>query len=68
MKQTSGVAQKYISLGSLRALEIPLPPLPEQRQIVAELDAEAAELAAVRALIPRYEAKIQRVLARVWRN
>ena len=66
MKQTSGVAQKYISLGSLRALEIPLPPLPEQRRIVAELDAEAAEVAAVRALIPRYEAKIQRVLARVW--
>jgi hypothetical protein len=36
------------------------------KQIVAELDAEAAEVAAVRALIPRTEAKIQRVLARVW--
>jgi hypothetical protein len=33
---------------------------------VAELDAEAAQIEAVRALIPRYEAKIQRVLARVW--
>lgn len=34
--------------------------------IVAELDAEAAQIEAVRALVPRYEAKIQRVLARVW--
>jgi type I restriction enzyme M protein len=52
--------------GKLKAQKIPLPPLPEQRRIVAELDAEAAEVAAVRALIPRTEAKIQRVLARVW--
>jgi restriction endonuclease S subunit len=48
------------------SVQIPLPSLPEQRQIVAELDAEAAEVAAVRALIPRTEAKIHRVLARVW--
>ena len=48
--------------------EIPLPPLPEQRRIVAELDAEAAQMEAVRGLIPRFEAKIQRVLDRVWGN
>ena len=48
------------------SIPIPLPPLPEQKQIVAELDAEAAQIESVRALIPRYEAKIQRVLARVW--
>lgn len=46
--------------------EVPLPPLPEQERIVAELDAEAARLEAVRGLIPAFEAKIQRVLARVW--
>jgi restriction endonuclease S subunit len=45
---------------------IPLPPLPEQERIVAELDGEAARLEAVRGLIPAFEAKIQRVLARVW--
>ena len=28
--------------------------------------AEAAQVEAVRALVPRYEAKIQRLLARVW--
>ncbi len=49
-----------------RAIEIPLPPLEEQRRLVAELDAEAAQIEAVRALIPRTEAKIQRLLARVW--
>ena len=50
------------------ALEIPLPPLSEQRRIVSELDAEAAQMEAVRSLLPRFEAKIQRVLDRVWGN
>ena len=50
------------------AIEIPLPPLPEQRRLVAELDAEAAQMEAVRGLMPRFEAKIQRVLGRVWGN
>ena len=40
----------------------------EQRSLVAELDTEAAQMAAVRALLPRFEAKIQRVLDRVWGN
>ncbi len=35
-------------------------------ETVAELDAEAAQMEAVRALLPRFEAKIQRVLDRVW--
>ena len=51
-----------------RTFEIPLPPLAEQRRIVAELDAEAAQMEAVRALLPRFEAKIQRVLDRVWQT
>ena len=52
--------------GKLKESEIPLPPLSEQRQIVAELDAEAAQMDSVRSLLPRFEAKIQRVLDRVW--
>ena len=47
-------------------IEIPLPPMSEQRRLVAELDAEAAQMDSVRALLPRFEAKIQRVLDRVW--
>ena len=61
-------AQKNITVEVLREVEIPLPPLEEQRRIVAELDAEAAQMEAVRSLLPRFEAKIQRVLDRVWGN
>ncbi len=60
------MAQKNINIEILESVQIPLPPLPEQQRIVAELDAEAAQIEAVRALLPRYEARIQRVLARVW--
>jgi type I restriction enzyme S subunit len=64
----SGVAITRLTLTKLNDAEIPLPPLAEQRRIVAELDAEAAQMEAVRALLPRFEAKIQRVLDRVWGN
>ena len=40
----------------------------EQARIVAELDAEAARLEAVRGLIPAFDAKIARALARIWRG
>lgn len=33
--KTSGTAQKFISLGLIRSLDIPLPPLEEQKQIAA---------------------------------
>ncbi|MDB6064380.1 MAG: Restriction modification system specificity domain [Pedosphaera sp.] len=62
------VGQSNISASSLAVYKIPLPPVEEQRQIVAELDAEAAQMEAVRSLIPRFEAKIQRVLDSVWGN
>ncbi len=54
------VGQSNISASSLADYKIPLPPLEEQRRIMAELDAEAAQMEAVRSLIPRFEAKIQR--------
>ena len=38
----------------------------EQARIVAELDAEAARIEAVRGLVPLFEAKIARVLAGAW--
>ena len=73
-----GLYQDFLNLGEdqfrmanlsfVRSRRIPLPPVEEQQTIVAELDAEAAQMDAVRSLIPRFEAKIQRVLDRVWGN
>jgi type I restriction enzyme M protein len=62
------VNQANFNADELSHVEIPLPPLTEQRRLVAELDAEAAQMEAVRSLLPRFEAKIQRVLDRVWGN
>jgi restriction endonuclease S subunit len=45
---------------------IPLPPLAVQQQLVAEIEAEQALVAANRELIARFEKKIEATLARVW--
>ncbi|MFH1007457.1 MAG: hypothetical protein V1800_08150, partial [Candidatus Latescibacterota bacterium] len=55
-----------ISQDSLKSLLFPLPPLPTQQAIVAEIEAEQALVAANRELIARFEKKIQATLARVW--
>ncbi len=69
LAQAGMAAGLWPSISRVRhTIEIPLPPLPEQRRIVAELDAEALQMEAVRGLLPRFEAKIQRVLDRVWGN
>jgi len=47
-------------------IPIPLPPLTAQQQLIAEIDAEQALVAANRELIARFEKKIQATLARVW--
>ena len=65
-RQASGSTQKFIPLGFIRKLEIPLPPLATQQAIVAEIEAEQALVAANRELITRFEHKIQATLARVW--
>jgi type I restriction enzyme M protein len=61
-----GATIKHFTREMFIELPIPLPSLEEQRRIVSELDAEAAQMDAVRSLIPVFEAKIQRVLDRVW--
>ena len=45
---------------------IPLPPLETQQQIVAEIEAEQALVAANRELIERFEKKISAAIGRVW--
>ena len=38
LSESKGVAQKYVSLGLLRGIEIPLPPISIQQQIVNEIE------------------------------
>jgi type I restriction enzyme M protein len=64
--QSQGSSQKFVSLGFLRSLLIPLPPLDIQRQIVAEIEAEQALVEANRKLIEVFERKIQAKLAEIW--
>jgi type I restriction enzyme M protein len=62
----SGSAQPQLPIRNLNEAKIPLPPLATQQQIVAEIEAEQALVAANRELISRFEKKIQATLARVW--
>jgi len=55
-------ARPNISLGNLRGLEIPIPPLPEQRRIVAELDALQAEVDALKRLQAETAAELDALL------
>jgi type I restriction enzyme M protein len=65
-RESSGSTQRFIPLGFIRKLQIPLPPLATQQAIVAEIEAEQALVAANRELITRFQKKIQATLARVW--
>jgi restriction endonuclease S subunit len=62
----TGVAQKTVSLSSLRDFKVPLPPIAAQQAIVAEIESELLLVKANRELIARFEKKIQSTLARVW--
>ena len=55
-------ARPNISLGDVRGLEIPTPPLPEQRRIVSELDALQAELDAMKRLQVETAAELDALL------
>jgi type I restriction enzyme M protein len=66
IRLAGGGAQPNISQKIIREFKIPLPPLATQQQIVAEIEAEQALVAANRELISRFEKKIQTTLARVW--
>ena len=66
--QAGGATFRNITTDQIREFKIPLPPSAEQRRIVEELDAERAQIDAVRAMIPKFEAKIQRILDRIWGN
>ncbi len=57
---------RMANISFVREQKIPLPPLATQQQIIAEIEAEQALVAANRELIARFEKKIQATLSRVW--
>ncbi|MGA2178066.1 MAG: restriction endonuclease subunit S [Verrucomicrobiota bacterium] len=59
---TTGSAQPTIPLRAIRELPIPVPPLAEQRQIVAELDALQAEVDALKRLQAETAAELDALL------
>jgi len=65
-EQAIGVTMKNLNQAILSKVRFPLPPLPTQQAIVAQIEAEQALVAANRELISRFETKIQATLDRVW--
>jgi restriction endonuclease S subunit len=66
-KNTSqGTTIQGVTKNTLRSLQIPLPPLANQRAIVAEIESEQALVNANRELIASFEKKIQATLSRLW--
>ncbi len=51
--ETAGTTRDSLNIGTLRELEVPLPPFAEQRRIVAKLDALTNRLARARAELDR---------------
>nr|VFJ87445.1 MAG: type I restriction enzyme M protein [Candidatus Kentron sp. H]VFJ89045.1 MAG: type I restriction enzyme M protein [Candidatus Kentron sp. H]VFJ95744.1 MAG: type I restriction enzyme M protein [Candidatus Kentron sp. H] len=60
------IGQSNINAKNLAAYRIPLPPLPTQQAIVAEIREEQRLVEANRELIRRFEAKIEQTIDRVW--
>jgi len=65
-QQSFGSTQKFIPLGFIRTLLVPLPPLETQRVIVVGIEAEQKAVDGCRELIALYEGKIKAVIERVW--
>ena len=59
-------AQKNINVGILKTLEMPLPSLDVQLQIVDEVKAEQAAVDHARDLAARMQGRIDAAIGRVW--
>lgn len=61
----SGTTRKRISRSNLATLDLPVPPLPEQHRIVAEIEKQLARLEAAVAALRRVQANLKRYRASV---
>lgn len=66
IEAATGVAQKTISLNSIRNFIIPLPPLETQNAIVEQIEKERAAVESCNTLIAMFEDKIKRKIGEVW--
>lgn len=64
--QAVGATQKFVSLGVLRELEIPLPPVEIQKQIVKEIEFEHGLVDYAKKLIEINENKTKEVITKLW--
>ena len=62
---SKGSASPHLNIGALRGFNLVLPPLPEQRRIVAELDALQAQVDALKALQTETAAELDALLTSV---
>lgn len=62
------MAQKTVSLSSLRNYLIPLPDIETQRAIVAEIEQEQRLVDANKELVRVFEGKVKKVIERIWGN
>lgn len=61
-----GVGLVHLTKGNLEKIEIPLPPLDVQKQIVAEIEGSKSEIKRLENSIAQEKTKIQATIARVW--
>jgi restriction endonuclease S subunit len=61
-----GVRQRNLSKGYIEAIEIPLPPLKVQQELVRKIETERVIIDGCRDLIKIYEEKIKHVINKVW--
>ena len=66
LRQVTGAQLPRITWRQFENLQVPLPPQKVRQQIVADIEAEQALVAANKELIERFEEKIQKTIARVW--
>lgn len=64
--QASGSTQKFISLGFIRSIKIPLPQIEIQQKIVSQIENEQKLVNANKELIAIYEQKIKDRIGKVW--
>lgn len=65
-KATYAVTVKHISAKQIKQIQVPIPSIEEQKQIIAELEAEQKLIDANKKLIETFQFKIKSKIAEVW--